>query len=824
MLSGRGRGGKIRAPKRALGKEETDFESSWNTLSTAFTEIHQKNASRLSFEELFRSAYKLVLRKKHEELYSKVTEFERAWLQGTVKERIVNLVTPTVLVGATGQSSDAQSNERRLAGERFMSALKDAYQDQSMCMNMITDVLMYMDRVSSQDGRVPSIYTQAMALFRREVLRTPFSDDTDSDLLTLLEHVLLDMISMERKGEVIDRSLVRACCYMLEGLYENVQEDEATKLYLTSFEPKFLEASREFYFKEGQQYLADADAGSFCAQARKRLKEEEERCQQTISNITEPKIKSVVDKEFISAHIKDVINMEGTGVRNMLDNDKMQDLANVFDLISRVDPKKTALKEAVHKRVIDLGNEINKMAQVTLTTKAQPKAVADRSAGDKPEKGVNQQTQAALDWVEQILQLKTKYDNLLERAFKNDATMEKALEQAFQDFIAANDRSPEHVSLFLDEYLKRGIKDKSEAEVDAVLDKGILLLQYLASIDQFETYYRKHLAKRLLMKRSVSRDMERQMLSKMKLKLGSNITQKLEGMIRDMELSDSLGSDYKQYVSELGATDSKRVDMDARILTSNQWPFETLFKSTDGQDKTQHCKFPASVEKTKQVYTQFYLSKHTGRKLTWAPHLGDADVRATFKGPDGRINRYELNVPTYAMVILMLYNEVPDGQGLSLEEIEAETNIPHNDVVKTLTSLCQVPKWRVLKKEPAGKELLNTDKFYYNSGFTSKFVKIKIAAVMVGSSKLENQEERKETQKRIDDERGHAIEAAIVRIMKARKELSHQALMTETIQQLSQRFQPDVGMVKRKIEALIDREYLDRGPDESRPPYYNYLA
>jgi cullin 3 len=677
------------------------------------------------------------------------------------------------------------------------------------------------DKINGQEGRV-SVYTQAMALFRLEILRaaiTKQSSRGELDLLTLLEVVLLDMIEMERRGELIDRTLVRACCFMLEHLYEDTNEDESTKLYLTSFEPKFIESSRLFYFNEGRAFLANGDAGAFCAQARRRLKEEEERCRQTISSITEPKIKSVIDKEFILAHIKDVINMEGTGVKNMLDNDKIQDLANLFGIVSRVDTRKVALKQAVQKRVVDLGEEVNKTAQATLSKKPQPRAPGEKTQ----ERSVTQQTQAALDWVEQVLQLKIKYDNILERAFSSDPIMEKALEQAFQDFIAANDRSPEHVSLFLDEYLKRGIKDKTEAQVDVVLDKGILLLQYLNSIDQFETYYRKHLAKRLLMKRSVSRDMERQMLSKMKLKLGSNITQKLEGMIKDMELSDNMGSDYRTYVTELGASDTKRVDIDARILTTNQWPFETLYKM-DKDRETQTCKYPASVEKTKQLYTNFYLSKHTGRRLTWAPHLGDADIRATFGGTDGRTNRYELNVPTYAMVILMLYNEVADGVGLTMAEIEAETNIPHNEVVKTLTSLCQVPKWRVLKKEPAGKELLDTDKFFFNSGFTSRYVKIKIAAVVAGANKLENDDERKETRKRIDDERGHAIEAAIVRIMKQRKELTHTELITEAIQQLSQRFQPDLNMVKRKIEALIDREYLERGPDESRSPYYIYLA
>ena len=659
-----------------------------------------------------------------------------------------------------------------------------------------------------------------MAIFRTEVLIAPFVDDVTT--LAVLESSILDMIKMERRGEVVDRALIRGCCYMLEGLYETYSEDEATKLYLTSFEPKFLEASRKYYREEGQKLVTNADASTFCSHARKRLREEEERCQQTLSSITEPKIKSVVDKEFISAHIKDVINMEGTGAKSMLDNDRVDDLKNVFELVARVDPRKTALKEAVQKRVVELGSEINKTALSTLsapTAKAALKAPADRAP---PEKGLNQQTQAAITWVEQILDLKSKYDRLWALAFLNDTVMEKALEVSFQDFINANDRSSEHLSLFLDEYLKRGGKGKSEAEVDQLLEKGILLLQYLANTDLFETYYRKHLARRLLMKKGVSRDMERQMLSKMKMKLGTNITQKLEGMIRDMELSDSLAPQYKKYLDELGDADPSRVDIDARVITANVWPFEALFKSGDDNEKKQECNYPASIERTKKLYEQFYLGKHTGRRLTWMPNLGDADVRATFKSAEGKVRRYELNVSTYAMMVLMLFNELPKGSGITFEEISAQTNISEPELIKVLHSLSAVAKWRVLKKEPTTKEMLPTDTFLYNENFTSQFVKIKIGSV-ISSNKIETAEERKETQGRVDNERGHAIEAAIVRIMKQRKNLAHQQLMAETLQQLSIRFQPDVNMVKKKIEALIDREYLERGPDPAKPSY-TYLA
>jgi hypothetical protein len=68
--------------------------------------------------------------------------------------------------------------------------------------------------------------------------------------------------------------------------------------------------------------------------------------------------------------------------------------------------------------------------------------------------------------------------------------------------------------LFFDENMKKGIKGKTENEVDVILDKGVTLLRYIQDKDMFERYYKKHLSRRLLMKRSVSMDVERQMISR----------------------------------------------------------------------------------------------------------------------------------------------------------------------------------------------------------------------------------------------------------------------------------------------------------------------
>lgn len=129
---------------KGLTKDDVDFDATWNILATAFHEIHSKNASQLSFEELFRNAYKLVLKKKADDLYDKVVKLEQTWLCDEVRVQIVSLVTPTIQLGLSGEATDAQSNERRLAGERFMKALNDSFSDHQLCMGMITDVLMYM--------------------------------------------------------------------------------------------------------------------------------------------------------------------------------------------------------------------------------------------------------------------------------------------------------------------------------------------------------------------------------------------------------------------------------------------------------------------------------------------------------------------------------------------------------------------------------------------------------------------------------------------------------------------------------------------------------
>jgi hypothetical protein len=83
-------------------------------------------------------------------------------------------------------------------------------------------------------------------------------------------------------------------------------------------------------------------------------------------------------------------------------------------------------------------------------------------------------------------------------------------------------------------------------------------------------------------------------------------------------------------------------------------------------------------------------------------------------------------------------------------------------------------------------------------------------------------EDRTKVVEEVNKDRRQAIEAAIVRIMKSRKSLEHAQLVPQVMQQLRRTFTADSRVIKGCVEALIEKEYLER--DEKNAKKYNYLA
>lgn len=271
-----------------------------------------------------------------------------------------------------------------------------------------------------------------------------------------------------------------------------------------------------------------------------------------------------------------------------------------------------------------------------------------------------------------------------------------------------------------------------------------------------------------------------------------------------MRLSSEMNGLFKDYLekSTSSATEKTSIDVAVTVLTSTFWPMNL--------SASPKCIMPSVVSQSCKAFEQFYFDRHSGRRLTWQPQMGSSDIRANFKK-----GKHLLNVSTYSMVVLLLFNQKDE---LSWDDIKTMTQIADQDLKRTLQSLA-CGKYKILIKSSKSRDIAPDDTFSFNADFTSNLARIKI---QVMASKVETDGERKNTQDKVDEERKHQIEASIVRIMKDRKTMEHNLLIAEVTKQLSSRFMPSPVMIKKRIEALIDREYLERSSDDRRA--YHYLA
>ncbi|KTG33585.1 hypothetical protein cypCar_00049395, partial [Cyprinus carpio] len=126
---------------------------------------------------------------------------------------------------------------------------------------------------------------------------------------------------------------------------------------------------------------------------------------------------------------------------------------------------------------------------------------------------------------------------------------------------------------YVDSKLRAGNKEATEEELERILDKIMIIFRFIHGKDVFEAFYKKDLAKRLLVGKSASVDAEKSMLSKLKHECGAAFTSKLEGMFKDMELSKDIMIQFKQYMQN--QSDPSNIELTVNILTMGYWPSYT---------------------------------------------------------------------------------------------------------------------------------------------------------------------------------------------------------------------------------------------------------
>ncbi|KAL1719508.1 Cullin [Schizophyllum commune] len=560
------------------------------------------------------------------------------------------------------------------------------------------------------------------------------------------------------------------------------------------YEEEYCALTREYYTAESERLAKELDARAFLEHVLHRIEVEVDRARAVLSVGSWAVVRRATEESLCKGRLQ-WIAVYALG--ELVDRDEKNKLKEVYELFSRVDglPKlnevwKDYVKDKVTAIVTDVAND-DKMVDRLLKFKDHAnRIVEDCFLTPYPEDKVVPDEHEASDKEDEAS------SSVIPARAPNQSFV-YALTDAFgKGFQARKIKPAEMIARYLDSTLRKGQKGKSDKEFEAGLDAALSLYKYTDDKDVFRTFYHRALAKRLLLQKSASDDFEIAMLKKLKEHYDPEFGMG-EEMFKDLALSRDMMHDFHD---KLPANDLAR-RLTVMVLQRSAWPF-TVSKST--------IDLPPKMQDALSEFTKYYKGKHQGRVLDWDHALGTATLTARFDPGEK-----ELSVSLYQAVVLLMFVDVPKRTFAEVKELAGK--LDDGDLRRTLQSLA-CGKKRVLLKVPPGKDVHNGDVFQFNAEFTDSQRRVHINSIQAKVTAEESQK----TQYTIEGERKHILDAAIVRIMKGKKELSLQELQSSVIAAVAKHFIPDVKKVKGRIEAMVEQEYIERVPEKQNT--FRYVA
>lgn len=765
--------------------ERTDAIGMCKLLTDTMRLIHECSHAKCSFQQLHTTGYQLVTHQQGALLFSKVDE------EVTERVRLQNAVV------------------RAAKDSAFLSVLAEQWKRHLVTTDRCGQMLMFFNKNYCLVEGHPTTRALSMRVFGEELLK----DSANADRFRAQ---ILDIVWRERNGELTPHRT------LLRELADMMIEVDHRGLFEALIEGPYLAASREFYRAEAARLISSASTPQFVTAFLTRYEEERDRVHRLLEEATLAKISAVLREEFLDPHKQRLLARSGSGCTEMLSHwreAELRDLYAAFHFAHDV----PMLVEHVRGFLLHEGDLI----------------VLDQAICQQP-----------THFVEKLIGLRQRMDALVREVFvlraggPADKYVETELWKTFETICNKNPSTPDFMARYVDKFIRN---PSEESELEAACENVMTIFRFLRDKDVFEFSYKLHLSRRLLSaKPGVGDEAEHVMVHKLRKECGNHITSKIEGMFNDRRLSAQLHDEFVQHLVTQAATMSLTpigIEMHTTVLTSGFWPPTEVVT----------CRLPIEMERGLQAFRTFFLSRHKNRRLEYRFALGTVDIRMAHLG-----RRYELNVPTLCAAPLLLFEaeetsltptqvsqmlDLEIGEALKALAALVRNAATHSPLLRTVGNSCasggaatstggnmgaQIETGSAAGgaasagPSPPATVLHASAPLQLNRDFRSKHLKIKIAAVTVAREKDASAGPPREVRDRVDEDRKYKIDAAIVRVMKSRRTLAHQELVQE-VQHVTRRlFVPTLDEIKRRIEHLIEREFIDRSPD-SRSTYV-YLA
>ncbi|XP_049770563.1 cullin-2-like [Schistocerca cancellata] len=604
----------------------------------------------------------------------------------------------------------------------------------------------------------------AMELWRREMIIS-----TESRLIPQL----LAAYAADRDGDSRNSDALAAAVRSLVAVeqFAPASNRDSLHLYRTIFEKRLLEASGQVYRQRAAQLLQHGDAAHYVKAVSAFLREETERARRLLHQTSVSRFRQRCEQHLVSDHLQ---FLQEECQRATRAEDRVA-LGSAYPLLRGVPAGAVVMREELEKLVKERGlNEV------------------------WPASG---QAPAPADFVSNVLNILERYHDLVIDAFLGDSSFTAALDRAVSRVV--NHRlqpntpcpAPEILARHCDTLLRR-TGNTVDSELDEQLARAVAVFKYLDDKDVFQKFYARMLAKRLIFQHSLSMEAEEAMIGRLKQCCGCEFTSKFHRMFLDVSVSSDLNRKFEDAIPPAPGSASFSV----QVLQAGAWPLNPAPISPFAP--------PEDLQKRLQSFESFYRHLFNGRKLTWLYHLCQGEVRLGYlKKP------YVVTMQAFQLALLLMFER---SDRIVCREACDALELNEDQFRRHCISLLES---RIILLEGAKDVDGEGAIFRLNTDFSNKRIKFRLGA----PTQRDPPEETKQTLSSVDEDRKMYLQAAIVRVMKSRKVLRHTALVQEVLSQSSAAaFAPSISLIKTCIEALIDKQYLERSP--RAPDEYSYVA
>ncbi|KAK2719989.1 cullin-2-like [Artemia franciscana] len=594
-----------------------------------------------------------------------------------------------------------------------------------------------------------------------------------SSLVTLL----LDGVKNDRTDIITDQKEVGIMKTVISSFVVAGQHRtrEPLKLYQDVFEEPYLKSTGDHYRQEANDQIHKTPVSQYMEKVLQRREEEKTRCWKFLHESSYAKVSNEIEQRMVADHLTYLQSTLAT----MVSEETVKDLANAYQVLKTVQGGLNELVKLVEEHIKKMGREATQNVDF-----------------DQPN--------APITFVEAVLEIHNTYANMISSYFHNDQHFTSALGRASASVVNAKhknrnvSRSAELLAKYCDTMLRKSARGTSDSDIDDKLAESVTVFKYLDDKDLFQRHYAKLLAKRLIYQSSASMDAEEAMINRFKQACGYEFTNKLHRLYTDQAVSTDLQERFMDSMSKQGVTFGHNVVFN--IMQQGAWPFSST--------PVTPFILPQPLEKSVSEYEAFYRRTFNGRKLTWMYQHSLVDVRLTYLK-----RSYIATVFAFQYGILSQFETADEAKCSQLQEA---TNLNDDQFARNLYGLLEQ---KILLSDKSDlKDLSGETVVRVNLSFASKKNRFKVPIAQTRESQTQETEEAKN----VDEDRKNFLQAAIVRIMKSRKSLKHNALVQEVVTQARSRFAPNVQLIKRAIEGLIEKEYIQRSTNN--PDEYNYIA